>query len=525
MHKLYLFCVCLAATVAAESYNILGIFPSPDRSHHLTYRPLFRELSARGHQVTLITHFPLPAPPPNYKEILLSKSPVHKGLSFESVIVNEVSRVPFETLVTTKAGNDDCRTLFDSNNVLLMLRTRPKFDVILVESHNSDCGIALAANLSAPYIAFNPHPIQPWQFNRLGINFNSAYVSQSVLPYGRQPWFLERLKSYVVYHVANWVYYVASQVTDHVFLYKYLGDNLPSLESLASNASLVLVNSHPSVFGGVPRPDNVVDIGGIHVRPSKILPTEIERFITEAEHGVLYVNLGSTVKDSTLPKEKLNSFLDTFSKIPLRILWKWDSDEEVDLPSNVMTMKWLPQYDILRHHNVKAFISHASILSTIEAFDVGIPVVAIPLFGDQFGNAAALRDAGIATVVDYQDLTKDFLLDAINDVLDHQVQQRATRISRIWHDRPMSALETAIYWTEYVARHKGAPNLAATSVHLPLYQQLQLDVLAFVAIVLYILTLVMYKILCFCCCCCCNNDAESQSAFVEEKRSKRVKFE
>lgn len=89
----------------------------------------------------------------------------------------------------------------------------------------------------------------------------------------------------------------------------------------------------------------------------------------------------------------------------------------------------------------------------------------------------------------------------------------------------MSALETAIYWTEYVARHKGAPNLAATSVHLPLYQQLQLDVLAFVAIVLYILTLVMYKILCFCCCCCCNNDAESQSAFVEEKRSKRVKFE
>lgn len=62
---------------------------------------------------------------------------------------------------------------------------------------------------------------------------------------------------------------------------------------------------------------------------------------------MLYVNLGSTVKDSTLPKEKLNSFLDTFAKIPLRILWKWDSDEEVDLPSNVMTMKWLPQYDIL----------------------------------------------------------------------------------------------------------------------------------------------------------------------------------
>lgn len=523
MEKRTIFAFYFIATIfTTNSYRILGVFPSLDRNNYLTYRGLFRELANRNHEVTLISHFQLPDAPATYKEVLLSDKQVYKGLSFESVIVNEVSRVPFETLVATKGGNDDCRTLMNNHHVLHMLRTRPRFDVILVESYNSDCGLALAANLSAPYIAFNPQPIQPWQYNRLGINFNSACVTQAGLPYGKEPWFFERLKSFVLYHVSNWVYYVGSQVTDHVYLYKYLGDDLPSLESIASNASLLFVNTHQSVFGGVSRPDNVVDIGGIHVGPPKVIPTEIERFINEAEHGVIYVNLGSTVKDSTLPKDKLEELLATFSKLPLRVIWKWDGNT-LDLPRNVMTMRWFPQYDILKHDNVKVFISHAGILSTIEALDAGIPVIAVPLFGDQYGNAAALQDSGIGRTVSYQDLKKKYLLNAINEVLDPVWQQRAKHVSRIWHDRPMSPLETAIYWTEYVVRYQGAPNLTTVSAKIPWYQQLQLDVLGSVAIVAYILCFVLYKILATCCCFCCRNDSET--TIIEDRRTKRVKFE
>lgn len=275
MTKHAIFILYFIATIfSTECYTILGIFPSLDRNNYLTYRGLFRELSNRNHDVTLISHFQMPNAPASYKDILLSDNQVYyKGLSYESVITSEVSRVPFETLVATKAGNDDCKILMNNHQVLYLIKTRPRFDVILVESYNSDCGLALAANLSAPFIAFNPQPMQSWQFNRLGINFNSAYVSQASVPYGRGPWFLDRLKSFILYHITNWVYYVGSQVTDHVYLYKYLGDNLPSLESIATNASLVFVNTHPSVFGGVARPDNVIDIGGIHIRPPKVIPT------------------------------------------------------------------------------------------------------------------------------------------------------------------------------------------------------------------------------------------------------------
>lgn len=37
------------------------------------------------------------------------------------------------------------------------------------------------------------------------------------------------------------------------------------------------------------------------------------------------------------------------------------------------------------------------------------------------------------------------------------MQENAQRISRLWHDRPQPVMNSAIFWTEYVARHKSAP--------------------------------------------------------------------
>lgn len=70
------------------------------------------------------------------------------------------------------------------------------------------------------------------------------------------------------------------------------------------------------------------------------------------------------------------------------------------------------------HKNVKAFISHGGMLSTTEAAHCGVPMVAIPLFGDQFANSAAAKDSGLGTVLHYKDITKESLLEALNTVLD-----------------------------------------------------------------------------------------------------------
>lgn len=46
----------------------------------------------------------------------------------------------------------------------------------------------------------------------------------------------------------------------------------------------------------------------------------------------------------------------------------------------------------------------------------------------------------------------------------------------------MSPMDTAIYWIEYVARHKGAHHMRTAAVGMPLYQYLLLDVFGFLAV-------------------------------------------
>lgn len=57
---------CLRATDGA---NILGIFPMPIKSHMIVHSALMKELSRRGHQVTVFSPFPEKYPIQNFTDI------------------------------------------------------------------------------------------------------------------------------------------------------------------------------------------------------------------------------------------------------------------------------------------------------------------------------------------------------------------------------------------------------------------------------------------------------------------------
>jgi glucuronosyltransferase len=48
-----------------------------------------------------------------------------------------------------------------------------------------------------------------------------------------------------------------------------------------------------------------------------------------------------------MSKETLQAFINAFSKLPQRVIWKWEAEIPVNLPSNIMMTKWLPQQDLL----------------------------------------------------------------------------------------------------------------------------------------------------------------------------------
>lgn len=69
-----LFCAyqLLNLSPTINGLRVLGIFPHPGVSHFQFFQPIMRGLAEKGHNVTVISHFPEKNPPSNYKDLRLS---------------------------------------------------------------------------------------------------------------------------------------------------------------------------------------------------------------------------------------------------------------------------------------------------------------------------------------------------------------------------------------------------------------------------------------------------------------------
>ena len=169
------------------------------------------------------------------------------------------------------------------------------------------------------------------------------------------------------------------------------------------------------------------------------------------------------------------------------MLWKWEDDNLPGKPDNVMIGKWLPQDDVLAHPNIRLFISHCGKGSINEAKHHGVPILALPVFGDQTENAREIEDEGWAIQASLADLNEDDFLKTIKELLGNSKYRKIVKSAAdLYRDRPMSSLDTAVYWVEYVIRHNGAKHMQSQAVHLNFIQYHGLDIYAAIAFVLYV---------------------------------------
>jgi hypothetical protein len=81
--RIFWFCVAFAFTLnfkSCESSKILVVFPSPSRSQILIMEVLTKELAESGHQVTMVSPFPLKKPVKNYRDVKVSVEDNMQGI-------------------------------------------------------------------------------------------------------------------------------------------------------------------------------------------------------------------------------------------------------------------------------------------------------------------------------------------------------------------------------------------------------------------------------------------------------------
>nr|XP_015838844.1 PREDICTED: 2-hydroxyacylsphingosine 1-beta-galactosyltransferase isoform X2 [Tribolium castaneum] len=408
----------LISTYGANSAKILGVFPVPGRSHYILGSSLMKALAEKGHDVTVISCFEEQNPPKNgtYRDIVITGAvdEMTKQMAKMNMFDRE-STNPFAGAVFMSFRLPAMtETTLKHENVQKLINSNEKFDAVIVE-FASEALYALSTHFGAPLVTFSATRASHWINPLVGNPSPPSYIPDIMLDFSVLMTLYERLVNSLVYVfnelLLNFVVY-----PKHNELMKKYIPNAPShISEVLYNHSIVLVNSHPSVNRPVPYVPSMVDIGGFHIKPPKKLPQDLQEFLDSAKHGVIYFSLGSNLKSAQLPLEKRNALLQTFAKLKQKILWKWEDEDLPGKPPNVKVAKWLPQQDILAHPNVKLFITHGGQSSTTETIYHGVPILGIPIFGDQKINAKSVARDGCGLYVAYSEITEEKLTESILD--------------------------------------------------------------------------------------------------------------
>ncbi|KAJ1522471.1 hypothetical protein ONE63_001661 [Megalurothrips usitatus] len=381
-------------------------------------------------------------------------------------------------------GNASCDAVYSHPPLRnFVAQERRGFDLIITEAFSTNCALGLVHRFRpAPYIGLSSCAPFSWDLSRVGSPVQYAVMPQTLL------WLTDDMTLWE--RVVNTVYSLAGRGIGALFwdretqrvVDKHFGPGVPPIEDIAHNMSLLITNTHPALNGPRPFGHAVVEVGGLHIGKQKPLPKDLETFVSGAKDGLIVFSLGSMVRTSSIPKDRAVALLDAFGTLKQRVVWKWEGEAPGPVPSNVLLSKWLPQFDVVCHNNTRLFIGHGGLLSTTEAAYCGVPMLGIAFFGDQHTNMAAIAKVGSGRKLSYSTL-KDagFFIQQVRDLLEnHSYRENAKRLSARFHDRPMSAVDTAVFWTEHVIRHGGAPHLLGAARRLYWHQELLLDVLAVV---------------------------------------------
>ncbi|XP_077403229.1 UDP-glucuronosyltransferase 1-2-like isoform X2 [Vanacampus margaritifer] len=453
-----------------------------DGSHWINMKVLLEELHQRGHQLTVVrasNSVYVPRTSPLYTAVTIDVAgrwndffqlieELIKNLRQGRTMHRQFANMIYEAHSVWAAALSE---LLDDEARIQSLRDS-RFDLVLTDPAIAP-GVILAKYLELP-LALNVRWIQGSEGHFAMAPSPLSYVPVPGSGLTDRMDFFQRVKNVFFYALVTLQQKILIEPIYGALCEKHIRGGC-DINSLLQQADIWLFRTD-FVFD-FPRPamPNVVYIGGFQCRAARPLPAHLEDFVQSAgEHGVVVMSLGSLV--DAIPQSDAEEIAAVFARLPQKVIWRHKGPRPSTLGNNTLVVDWMPQKDLLGHLQTKVFVAHGGTNGLQEAIFYGVPVVGIPLFFDQFDNLARLERRGAAKVLQLVDLSHGFQ-SSLKEVLGQDRYRRnMRRLSELHRDQPMTPLDQAVFWVEYVMRHKGAPHLRTRAYAMPWYAYYGVDV-------------------------------------------------
>uniref|UniRef100_A0A336MHM2 CSON014873 protein n=1 Tax=Culicoides sonorensis TaxID=179676 RepID=A0A336MHM2_CULSO len=513
----YIFLILLSILgTSIDASRILCYFPNPSKSHVLLAIPICEEMAARGHSVVAVTTHKFGKETDHYKNIVIPQ-PGYSSEVQDMMKSGKEESLDFilKTSETFRRMNIDTIKSPEFQRIM----NEEKFDLVFfINIFFNNVQLGIADHFNAPWIGLSPMgnilPIRQY----LGAPSLPSSVPGMIISARGGMNFRDRIKNIIF----NVIEYILTFYMDIVQKNEYEAIFPPNqyrgYEEMKKNNSLMFLNTHFSHSEMIrPLLPTEIEIEGIQIKTKpQPLTGALKKFLDESKDGAILWTFGSNVEISTTQPEKIDIMLNVLSKLKERVVLKWEIDDMSRLPKNVLAQKWLPQDAILAHSNVKLFIGHGGLGGLGEAKYHQVPLLGMPFFGDQNGNLAKIEKDGWGRSLKLYNVTEENFTEILNDMLTNQkYRDNVKRYSDNFRDTLAPALDTAVFWVEYALKHHGAPHLNYPGKDLNFFQRHSLDVIGFLAAILWIL----YKIIRISISFCCNRRGKGQ-----EKRKTKKKI-
>lgn len=302
-----------------------------------------------------------------------------------------------------------------------LLRSNNKYDVVIVEIFMTEALLALGHHFDAPVIGVSTFGASKMTSDLVAAPEIPSYVPNVFTGYSDRMSFSQRLMNWIQNTLEDIYCILVTHPSQQKYLDLFPKKNVPSITELKRNVSLVLLNNHVTFGFPRPYPPNMIEVGGLHIdRSPQKLPENLQRFLDNAKEGAVFLSMGSNLKFSDMPEDKRNGVFKAFKSFSnMRLLIK--SDVNLTIPSHkasdVIIDNWYPQQAILAHRNLKLFITHGGLLSTMESVYFSKPMVGIPVFGDQHMNMRMASFKGYGEGIPYEELSEDSFQKTLEKVL------------------------------------------------------------------------------------------------------------